>query len=172
MPQQDSLRELTSLCQQLRNAEAELEDLDQKWKDKKEEVRRISEDDIPSLMTELGVSKIALESGEVITVKGEVEASLPKEDVEKREAAFAWLEKNEHDGIIKTVVGLQFGRGELAQAKEVAKKLGDETGKPVALERTVHANTLKAFVKERLAAGEAIPMDLFQARAFQKAKVK
>lgn len=40
------------------------------------------------------------------------------------------------------------------------------------MDRSVHPNTLQAFIKERLASGEAVPLELFNARPISKAKVK
>jgi len=168
----DALRELTMLCQQLRDAEGELAALDEQWKVKKEAVRRLSEDDIPALMSELGVQTITLESGEKVQVRMDVEASIPKEDLEARARAFEWLEANDAGGLIKTIVAVQFGRGELEKAKEAAMIMRNETDKEVTLDRAVHAGTLKAYIKERLAEGKPIPMEMFMARQINKAKIK
>lgn len=170
--ERDALRELTMLCQQLRNAERELAVLDEQWKAKKEQLRQLSEEDIPALMTELGVKKITLETGELVEVRGGVEASIPKEDLVKRAEAFAWLEDNGHGGLIKTVVVTQFGRDELEQAKALLDQIVETTGKVAIMDRSVHPNTLQAFIKERLASGEAVPLELFNARPISKAKVK
>lgn len=167
----DALRELTTLCQQLRNAEAELADIDTNWKAKKATVQHLTEEDIPALMTELGVRKITLGTGELIEVKPDIEASIPKEDAELRAKAFAWIEDNGHGSIIKTIVAVQFGRDELAEAHQLMELLA-YLGYMSIMDRAVHASTLKSFLKERLAEGDPVPLEYFLARPFQKAKIK
>jgi hypothetical protein len=170
--QQDALRELTALCAQLRDAERDLSELDDAWKKKSATVRGLTEEDIPALMAELGVKKLTLESGETITVKADVECSLPKEDLEKRAAALKWLEDNGHGGLIKTIVATQFGRGELEKATALAEVIATTTGKEAIVGRDVHASTLKSFLNERIAAGDDVPLELFNARPLNKAKIK
>jgi hypothetical protein len=169
----DTLRELSALCQQLRDAEREQKDAEEALKVKKADVYRLSTEDIPTLMQELGVSKIRLETGEQIEVKQEIEASLPKEDLVARQNAFAWLEANGHGGLIKTEVTAQFGREELDKAQRALELLTAEYPEAsVMLDRNIHTSTLKAFIKERLAAGEDLPLELFMARPYNKAKIK
>lgn len=165
---QDALAQLTALCAQLRDAERELTAAEKQVKDREADIRRLTEEDIPALMTELGVEKIVLASGEQIKVALEVYAQIPKDS---KEAAFAWLEENGHGGLIKTDVSVAFGREELPKAQALAVKLAEEGLEPM-IERTVHAGTLKAFIKERLNAGATVPLELFGARPVNTAKIK
>lgn len=168
---QDTLRQLTALCQQLRDAQREQQEAEDSLKVKKANVRRLEEEDIPALMSELGVQKIQLDTGEVITVGLEVYAEFSKTETTTKASAFSWLEENECDGIIKTEVMVQFGRGEIEKAKEFAQGL-EAQGMIPTLERNIHPQTLKAFIKERLADGKAVPLDMFGATSVNKAKVK
>lgn len=165
---QDTLRELSALCAQLRDAENECEALSAKLKEREAQARRLVEDDIPSLMAELGVQKLVLGTGETITVALEVYAQIPKDS---KERAFAWLEENGHGGLIKTEVSVAFGREELNEAKRLAMEIA-ERGRQVLLDRNVHAGTLKAFLKEQLAAGAPVPLEIFGARSVNMAKIK
>jgi hypothetical protein len=91
---------------------------------------------------------------------------------ENKAKAFAWLQAHGYGGIIKTLVEVQFDRGEHEQAVAVAQKLQSQYRKnTVALDEAVHPSTLKAFVKERMAAGNPVPMDLFGAYFFDKAVI-
>lgn len=167
----DTLKELSALCAQLRDEQRALEEADRVWKEHKARIFSLQTEDIPSLMTELGVTKIVLETGETITVAAEVEASLPKENLEARQAAFDWLESHGHGGLIKTEVSVTFGRDELERAKACAEEIAGRWGQAV-LDRNVHANTLKAFIKEQLREGKEIPLELFMARPITVAKIK
>lgn len=165
---QDTLVQLAMLCQQLRDAERDVDTATTALKNKLELVRRLEEDDIPSLMSELAVNKLRLETGEEISVGLEVYASIPKHG---QADAFAWLEGNGHGGLIKTEVGVSFGRDELELAQAHARRLAEQ-GLNATLERAVHAGTLKAFIKEQLRDGKSLPLELFGARSVNKAKIK
>lgn len=166
---QDTLKQLSALCANLRDAEREAEGLEAKRKAKEAEARRLAEEDIPALMQELGVQKIKLDSGEEIKVELEVYAQISREN---KPAAFQWLEENGHGGMIKTEVTVAFGRDELEQAKAVAQSIAEQTGKDAAIDRSVHASTLKAWLRERIKAGAVIPLELFGARPVNTAKIK
>lgn len=166
---QDTLKQLALLCQQLRDAEQACETLSGQLGAKEAECRRIAEEDIPALMTELGVQKIKLETGEEIKVGLEVYAAIP---AAFKDEAFKWLEDNGHGGLIKTQVSAVFGKGELEEAKLAAQRFAESTGKPVEIGRSVHASTLKSFLKEQIAAAAEIPLELFGARPVNTAKIK
>ena len=51
-------------------------------------------------------------------------------------------------------------------------KLAESQGFPVTQKRDVHPSTLKAFVRERVEAGDDFPMDLFGAFIGQRATIK
>lgn len=167
--QQDALKQLSALCAQLRDAERESEDLEAKRKAKDAEARRLAEEDIPALMQELQVSEIKLETGEKIKVSLEVYAQI---SAENKQAAFEWLEANGHGGLIKTEVSVAFGRDELEYAKKCAEEISSSTGKSAEIDRSVHASTLKAFLKERISSGKDVPLELFGARPVNTAKIK
>jgi len=135
----------------------------------KAEVMKLERDDLPALMAELGLQEVKLANGVVITIKEEVESHI---SVERRPEAHAWLLAHGYGGIIKTVVSVQFAKGEHDAAVSVEHDLQSKYDRPVALEEVVHPSTLKSFVKERLSAGEALPMDLFGAFVFSKAVIK
>lgn len=165
---QDAMRELAMLAQQLRDAQAEAGRVEQAMKDASAKVRRLSEEDIPGLMSELGMKKFVLESGETISCALEVYASITEE---KRAAAHAWLEQNGFGALIDTVIGVKFDRKDREKALTFAAELEEQGLAPELMER-VHASRLKSFLKERLAAGDAVPLELFGARPVTVAKLK
>lgn len=126
--------------------------------------------DLPELMKELGLQEVKLEDGSKVTVTPDVICAIAEA---KRADAFAWLEERGYGGLIKTEVSVSFGRDELEKAEEVASVLSEVAERPSAIERTVHPQTLKAFVKERMAAAEldARAMELFGVQPFDRAKL-
>jgi hypothetical protein len=81
------------------------------------------------------------------------------------------LEEHDFGGLIKTAVTVQFGKGEDEKAVELYERLVAE-GLVVEADREVNAQTLKAFLREQLAAAAPVPLDLFGARPVWVAKIK
>lgn len=150
-----------TLASEITEAEVKLEEL----KGKHVKLTRVR---LPELMETLGLESFKLKSGEVIEIKESVNASITEEN---KPRAWEWLEEHHFDGIIKSAVALSFGKDELDKAKELVTKLAD-MGFYTELTRSVHPMTLKSFVKERLEAGDAIPLDTFGVFEFKEAKFK
>lgn len=163
------LTEITALARRQVELEREVEEKEAALRDAKARLQRVAMEDLPLAMTEVGLQKITLESGEMIEIKLDFTVGIPEA---KRDEAFDWLEKRKFGGLVKTVVAVQFGKGELEKAK---KLLGVLAGKnlPATLKREVHWQTLKAWVKEQTCAEKplAIPPDLFGNSSFNKAVV-
>ena len=133
-------------------------------------VLQLEREDLPALMSEIGVREIRLNSGKKITVQEDCEAKISDKN---KPAAFRWLLDNGFGGIIKVLVEVQFGKGEHDQAQRVAEALQKKyRNNQVSLEENVHPSTLKAFVKERMTAGDPVPVDLFGVYVYNKAVIK
>ena len=110
-------------------------------------------------MAEAGVGDVfSLDSGEVIKLMSFVHGSLPKTPDEKL-AAFEELEKLEAVDLIKTVVKVNFGKTEKAEAELAVAKL-KEIGIEAQTDETVHPQTLAAFARELLADGKEIDLEV------------
>ena len=72
--------------------------------------------------------------------------------------------------IIKNDVTVTFGRGEDNKASEYANLAKGQGYEPVQ-KIGVHAQTLKAVVRERLEAGREMPSDLFKTYAGNSTKI-
>jgi len=162
-----SLDEMKQLADALKDAESETEKAELKLKEVKERERMIREETIPSAMQELGLESITLDTGEKLSVKQEVYASIPAAGKSK---AYAWLSENGFGGLVKVSVELQFGKGEQEEAVALTSELR-ERGLEVLAYEDVHASTLKAFLKEQISKGANIPLDLFGARPVWQAKI-
>lgn len=160
--------DLRAAVRQLFSLDSEISDVEAKLKELKESRRRLSEVTIPEMMEELGVTKMVLDSGETVSTKMDVYASVPSENWPD---ALGWLEANGLGDIIKTRVSLTYGRGEREAAVKMADYLSS-TGAAVTLEEKVHPLTLRATIKELLAKGVDVPLDVFGAREYMKTVVK
>ena len=116
----------------------------------KEQYRRLSEEDLPQKMAELGMQDMRFEDGSRITIDMFYATRINKNN---RDAAHAWLREQGHGDIIKNQVSVSFGKGEDDTALETMTLLEKEGLFPDQKE-SVHPSTLKAFVKERIESGD------------------
>lgn len=130
--------------------------------------RQILEKDLPQIMQQARLKKASLEDGTTVTIKEDIYASIAAGNVE---AAYSWLTTNGHADIIKNELKSTFGRGEeeLAKAAEAALTA---LGVIAERKRSVHPSTLKAFLREQLAKGVAVPLETFSVGFITKATYK
>jgi len=162
------LKTVSELARAIAAKEAQVADLDRQLKDAKKELLKLTDEDLPASMAEMGLASFTLDDGSQIDVKPTYGASIL---VDNRPKAYEWLRDHGYDDIIKNNVSVSFGRGEddLANAfKAVAEKEGYLPQQ----DTSIHAGTLKAFVRERIEAGDEFPMELFGAYVGQRAFIK
>jgi hypothetical protein len=122
-------------------------------------------------MREVGIKTFTTTDGLVINVKPEVQVSI---SVANRPAAYQWLIDNGFGGLLKLDVELHFDRGDREKAEKLAEQLRKKK-LDVNIHQSIHAQTLKAFAKERIADTESdieFPLELFGARPYTVASVK
>lgn len=158
---------IVALSNALAAADNHVEAAEAELKRAKETARRLREETIPGAMQELGITELKLESGQKLTIKQDVFAKIPDE---RKLDAFRWLEDNGFGGLIKVDVITNFGKGDFDAAKALAQKLS-ATYSAVSLKQDVHAQTLKAFLREQLAIASNIPLELFGAQPVWTAKI-
>ena len=159
---------VAGLARKIKYQQDKVERLDRELKDEKQALLKLTDEDLPSTMADLGLSKFSLDDGSTVEVKPTYGASILVKD---RPAAYEWLRENGFDDIIKNVISCQFGRGEDDQASAF-HAFASQQGYPTSQNESIHAGTLKAFVKERIEAGEDFPHQLFGAYVGQRAIIK
>ena len=152
---------LSSLVRELRNVEKEIEDAEAHLKYLKQQKHKLSVENIPALMDEMGVERLDVD-GLTVSRKMIVHASIP---ADRKDEAFAWLRDNNLDDIIKNDVTCSFGKGE----DNIA---GDVVGIEPSTKTYVHPSTLRAFIKERVENGKPIDLDMFGAFIANAAEIK
>ena len=160
-------KQLSDLVRKLRSIEQEIEDAELNLKALKAEKHRLSVENIPGLMDEMGVDRLDVD-GVSVSRKMIVHASIPQD---RKEEAFAWLRENGLDDIIKNDVTCSFGKGEDNIAGDVVGIL-QEKGFDPKTKTHVHPSTLKAFVKERIVDGKPIDLDMFGAFIANAAEIR
>ena len=160
-------KQLTDKVQQLKNLEDEIRNAEEGVKKLKEQARIISELEIPSMMKEMNITKLKLSDGESVEVGKFYSASIP---AEKQDEAFTWLRNNGLGDVIKNDITVTFGRGEDNKAAPYAVLARGQGFEPVQ-KIGVHAQTLKALVRERIEAGLDVPSDLFKPYEGNRTKI-
>lgn len=158
----DDLQRIVRMSEVMVRAEQRVEELTEQLRVAKSELERIATEDLPTLMSEIGLKEITLADGAKLSVNPDVSCSISEA---RRPEAHAWLEEHGFGGLIKSEVRLQLGREELERAREVAEQIGGF------VVEQVHPATLKSFVKEQRAAGVTLPEDLFGIQPYDRAKL-
>ena len=107
--QTNDIKQLSEQVIKLRNLEDKLAKQEEELKKTKKDVEVLSGDVIPTMMTEMNISKFSLEDGAGVEVKPVYGASIPKA---KEEEAFNWLRNNGLGDVIKNMITVSFGRNE------------------------------------------------------------
>lgn len=110
---------------------------------------------LPAMMQELGIKSAEIAGVGKISLGTEITCSVTKKNGAR---AFEWLASIDCDNIVKSVVEVQFGKGDIEQAKVLTAEL-NARGFSANLSQSVHHQTLKALLKERLQQGQAVDFD-------------
>lgn len=163
------LGELSTLAKKQLRLQAELINLEEQVKAKKRELMLVSCEDIPTLMAEVGLSKVALTDGSVITVGENLYASIPQRN--KAEVA-QWLISHGLGSIVRSTVAVLFDKGEKQQTDECISLLLAHGFEDVKVDDNMNTSSVKAAIKELMAQGVDVPLPLFGATIVKEAKIK
>lgn len=161
-----SLRRVTELAQLFILARDRVAKLEADLETAKEDARLIEQEDLPELLREVGLLEVVLEDGSKVELKDDLSCGISEE---RRAVAHQWLRDKGLDGVIKTYVAVEYGRGELEQAEALARQITIEEERPAIVEERVHPMTLKALLKEQREKGVNVPVAPFALRPFSKA---
>ena len=165
---QNKLTSVASVAKAIRVREELILDLEQKLKDEKKALLKMTDEDLPSLLAEAGLSSFTLDDGSKVEIKQTYGGSIL---VENRPKAFEWLRENEDGDIIMNKVSCQFGQGEDQEA-EAFVRMAQSQGYPTDQKEEVHPQKLRAWIKEMVEKGNEFPMELFGAYIGQRAVIK
>lgn len=168
IPTDEELAMVSKLAAKQRDLENSIAEMEEGLKKAKADLDQVRDKELPNALAEIGLSELKLTDGTKISIKTEVYANISEE---RSQAAFAWLRKNGHGALVKNIISAEFGKGEDEKAIEAATVLAEAGFSPKQKE-SVHAMTLKAFVKEQVNQGADIPLDLFGAHIVNRTKVE
>ena len=150
LPSEEKLSRLANLAIEMRKLENEIEEQEVRLVELKANLRKVSEDQIPSLMDEIGISKITLSNGLKLSTKFFASGKVLSEDV------YDWFEKEGFADIVKSVLTVNTRRIEkqdLAPIKEAIREAGLEFGE----KDSIHYQTMSSWLRERIDAGMSLP---------------
>ena len=159
---------VSRLANDAANLEREIANAEQLLKDKKVALRKITDEQLPEILEAMGLQKFTLTDGSEISVNPLYTASIP---VSRKEEAFQWLRDHQFGDIVKNNVTVSFGVGEDETAKDFVSLCGSQGFAPNQLEK-VESSTLRGWLRERVEAGDPVPLDLFGAYIAQRATIK
>tara|TARA_R110000803_G_scaffold124003_1_gene191823 strand:+ start:32 stop:631 length:600 start_codon:yes stop_codon:yes gene_type:complete len=166
--QEGKLDAVSRLATEAAALEHKLADTEKIMKETKAALLKITDERLPEALEVMGLQKFTLTDGSEIAIKPIYAASIPKD---RKEEAFQWLRDNDHGDLVKNLVSVSFGRGEDETAKEFVG-LCDAQGFVPSQAEKVESSTLRGWLRERVEAGDPIPLDLFGAFISQRATIK
>ena len=183
-PASNEIGAVADMASRMLNLQDEINRSEEALKQKKQDLTKLAEQDLPDLMQELNIKDFTLSNGAKVEVNDIISGSVPaagaidrakgddKVDLEMRqENCFDWLRANGAGDLIKSNVEVQFGRDEDDACNTFIDELQD---RHIYYKRAkaVHPGTLNSFIKERLSEGKDVPHDLFRIYTGRKAKIR
>ncbi len=167
-PAEEDLETLNLLVQEILDLEQGIEEHQNAINLASLRLKQVQEELIPEIMTRTRMKILGMEDGSALEIKDEVYASIPKD---RTNEAFKWLREHKFGDLIKNTLTIRFGKGQDKLVKGIVTFV-TKSGLSPDRKEEVHHQTLKAWVKERLEAGEIIPKDLFGVYEQKKAVLK
>ena len=164
----DEVKEISEACNKLTSQNQKVETIQKSLKEAEEESRRLSEEVIPTLMQQAGVSSIKLDNGTSVEVSPYYYAKISED---RKAEAFQWLRENDHGDLIKNNVSVSFGKGEDSNAVNLKTEL-ESKGLVVDQKQDVHWQTLRGFVKEQIEKNKTLPSETFGLYIANRTKIK
>jgi len=148
---------LSTEVEKLQSVKKQIENLESRIKDLKEDEKYFSCVIIPKLMEDMNLSSLKLKDGSELSVKKIYSASIR---ADKKAEAIHWLRENGLGDIVKNNITVSFGQNEDNKAVEYASLARSNGYEPIQEEK-VHPSTLKVVMKEWNDKGHKVPEELF-----------
>ena len=156
----DGIQTISVLAEAQVDLEEQIEEKNNELKVLKEKHRRISEDQLPEALKELGIAEFKLSDGTKVSTSIYYSARITPDN---KQEAFDWLRENNFADLIKNTVSASFGRDEDGAARKLLDEL-KRNGMNTAQKEWVEPMTLKAFVREQVEKG--VPFLFYSLKLF------
>jgi len=142
------LAQLEELVKTYKTLERDIEEQEAVLAEKKAAFRTVSQESIPMLLNQHGLSELKLRSGDKIIVKEDASVSVPDT---KKQAFFAFLKERDEEDIIK--LNIQFKKMPAEMQQQLFEFLNNYNYEYES-DRGVHPMTLKSYFKKLLGVGD------------------
>ena len=167
LPSNEGLGGVQKLANDILAAQTRVENLESDLKAAKQTLLRLTDEDLPSQMNEIGLTNFTLADGSKVDIKQTLSTRIKKDNEAE---AYAWLRAHGEGDIIKNTVTVRFGIEKDNEAEALVEELTKREWEPERKE-DIHAGTLKAWVKGRIEEGKELDMDLFGVWTGQRATI-
>ena len=152
------MAQLGALADKQEDLESTIEDLQEKLEDAQDQLKDLATKEIPTLLQGI-TGSLRLPDGRTIEINEKWRASIAGS---KADPACEWLDEHGHGELVKREFIINFNRDDEAWARKFESDL-KRRKKPLAykVKRTVHPQTLVAWVNERMSAGDNLPKEIF-----------
>ena len=164
----EQVKTISAKCVELQEKEKEIANIEEQLKKAKKDALFLSEETIPNLLQEAGVTSLDLANGTSVKITPFYGARISKD---RQEEAFKYLRDNNHADLIRNNVGVSFSAGDDAKAQQVLELLKEAGHRPVQ-KQEVNAMQLKQWAREQIEKGVTVPADLFNIYVANRTKLK
>ncbi len=169
-PEQGDLQQIAALAREQEEAEREVDDLEAALKLANENLRDISERRLPELMKKVGLQTFTTTDGAKVGIKEKLRCGIPEV---RRDQCCDWLEENGQAPVVKRAFHILFGRDEIAWANKFEADLKKrKRALEFARKRWVEPSTLNKVLRDMLADGVDVPMEMFSASIVNITKIE
>lgn len=158
---------IAAMADQALIASENLAQAEKRFKRAQQTYADLIEKDLPALLAEAGLTSVATTGGLTITVKDDVYAHISEA---RQSDAFKWLRESGNGGMIKLELNVRYDDKQAADIQRLASAMKVDGLLPE-IKESVHASTLKAFVREGMKEGIDIPLETFGVFVKKVAKI-
>ena len=171
----EDLSTLTGMADAIIRQDEYTKKVEGELKEAKKKLLKMTDEDLPTMMTEANTIKFVMEDGSEVSIKPQYGASIR---VDNRPTAYQWLRDKGFGYLIKNQIIVSFGVDEDEIATEFMNfieghlKVKYQKENLVSQVEKIEPMSLRTWVKERNENGEEFPMELFGAFIGQRAVIK
>jgi len=163
---------LTVLGQQAWELEIEIAEAEAEVKRLNKKLEKLMKHSIPTALSEAGVDEFGFENaeGNMCRIGKEMKVRGTLSDAEDIDDALAYLESSGLRGVAKTKVELDFNMDQEQEADNLAVAIDGITGRRPMVTKTIHPQTLIAFVRSKLKEDSTFDFEKVGCTAYPQAK--
>lgn len=165
----DDLKNITMMAADVQQQEKGVSVIEEKLKAAKAELRKVQEIRLPEAMKNCGMETFVTTDGLKVSIKETMTASIAAKN--KPDAA-KWLLANELGALVKEDVTIGFDNGNNEGVQDLVNLLTENGISNIKTSESMNTSTVKSAIKELLAQGKEVPLELFGVYFIRKATVK